>query len=58
MGGERGFDAGKKVKGRKRHIVVDSLSLLLAVTVTGVHLDDGTAAPKVLGKLDVEQLSF
>jgi putative transposase len=52
MGGERGYDAGKKVKGRKRHIVVDSLGLLLAVAVTAAHLDDGTAAPKVLGKLD------
>jgi putative transposase len=31
MGGERGFDGGKLVKGRKRHIWVDSLGLLLAV---------------------------
>jgi putative transposase len=52
MGGERGFDAGKKVKGRKRHIVVDSLGLLLAVAVTSAKVDDGTAAPGVLGKLD------
>ena len=33
-GGVRGFDAGKKVKGRKRHIVVDTMGLLLAVLVT------------------------
>jgi putative transposase len=52
MGGERGYDAGKKVKGRKRHIVVDSLGLLLAVAVTSAKVDDGTAAPQVLGKLD------
>jgi putative transposase len=52
MGGERGYDAGKKVKGRKRHIIVDSLGLLLAVAVTAAHVDDGTAAPQVLGKLD------
>jgi len=51
MGGERGFDAGKKVKGRKRHIVVDSLGLLLAVAVTSAKADDGTAAPLVLGQL-------
>jgi putative transposase len=51
MGGERGYDAGKKVKGRKRHIVVDSLGLLLAVAVTSAKVDDGTAAPQVLGKL-------
>jgi putative transposase len=52
MGGERGFDAGKKVKGRKRPIVVDSLGLLLAVAVTSARVDDGTGAPGVLGKLD------
>jgi transposase len=52
MGGERGYDAGKKVKGRKRHVVVDSLGLLLAVTVTSAKVDDGTGAPAVLGKLD------
>jgi putative transposase len=52
MGGERGYDAGKKVKGRKRHIIVDSLGLLLAVAVTSARVDDGTAAPGVLGKLD------
>jgi putative transposase len=51
MGGERGYDGGKKVKGRKRHIVVDSLGLLLAVAVTAANVDDGTAAPQVLGKL-------
>jgi putative transposase len=52
MGGAAGYDGGKKVKGRKRHIVVDTLGLLLAVTVTAAHLDDGTHAPCVLRKLD------
>jgi putative transposase len=51
MGGQRGYDGGKKVKGRKRHVVVDSLGLLLAVAVTAANVDDGTAAPQVLGKL-------
>ena len=55
MGGERGYDAGKKVKGRKRHIAVDSLGLLLAVAVTAAHVDDGAAAPQVLAKLDAAQ---
>jgi putative transposase len=50
-GEERGFDGGKKVKGRKRHIVVDTMGLLLAVVVTAANLDDGTAAPRVLEKL-------
>lgn len=51
IGGQRGYDAGKKVKGRKRHIVVDSLGLLLAVAVTAASSDDGTAAPEVLAQL-------
>jgi putative transposase len=51
MGGEAGYDGGKKIKGRKRHIVVDTLGLLLAVAVTAANLDDGTHAPRVLGKL-------
>jgi putative transposase len=51
-GGEaRGFDAAKKVKGRKRHIVVDTLGLLLAVAVTAASTDDAAAAPEALGQL-------
>jgi putative transposase len=52
MGGAVGYDGGKKIKGRKRHIVVDTLGLLLAVVVTAANLDDGTYAALVLGKLD------
>jgi putative transposase len=51
IGGEHGYDGGKKVSGRKRHIAVDSLGLLLAVAVTSAACDDGTAAPRVLRKL-------
>jgi putative transposase len=51
MGGEHGYDGGKKVSGRKRHIVVDSLGLLLAVAVTSAALDDGSHAWRVLRKL-------
>src|SRR5947209_332059 len=57
QGGERGYDGGKKITGRKRHIVVDSLGLLLAVAVTAAAADDGTAAPKVLEKLQAEARS-
>jgi putative transposase len=53
IGGVAGYDGGKKIKGRKRHIVVDTLGLLLAVTVTAANLDDGTHASDVLRKLDV-----
>ena len=52
MGGDQGYDGAKKVKGRKRHIVTDTMGLLLAVAVTAANLDDGTHAPAVLGKLD------
>jgi putative transposase len=52
VGGARGYDGNKKINGRKRHIVVDTLGLLLAVAVTAAAADDGTAAPEVLAKLD------
>ncbi len=55
MGGPVGYDGGKKIKGRKRHIVVDTLGLLLAVVVTAANLDDGTHAALVLAKLTAEQ---
>jgi putative transposase len=51
-GGERGYDGNKKIDGRKRHMVVDSLGLLMAVAVTAASADDGAAAPRVLGPLD------
>ena len=41
QGGNTGFDAGKKVKGRKRHLVVDTLGLALAITVTAASVKDG-----------------
>jgi len=56
-GGDRGYDGGKKVSGRKRHLVVDSMGLLLAVLVTAANLDDGSTAPKVLAKLTPEHLT-
>jgi len=50
-GPERGYDGGKKIKGRKRHLLVDTLGLLLAVLMTSAGLDDGVAAPLLLGHL-------
>ena len=55
MGGEVGYDGGKKIKGRKRHLVVDTLGLLLVVAVTAANLDDGTHAPRVLAKLQASK---
>lgn len=48
QGGNTGFDAGKKVKGRKRNLVVDTLGLLLAVTVTAASVQDRDAAASVV----------
>jgi putative transposase len=51
-GGEaRGRDNAKNINGRKRHIIVDSLGLLLAVVVTAADVDDAAAAPAVLQQL-------
>jgi putative transposase len=46
-GAERGFDNGKKVKGRKRHVLVDTLGLLLIVVVTAAALSDQAGARKI-----------
>lgn len=40
MGGPRGYDAGKKIKGRKRHILVDVLGLVLVVLVLAANVQD------------------
>jgi len=56
MGGERGYDGGKKINGRKRHILVDTLGLLLAVVVTQAKLDDAAAAPLLFNDLRPEKL--
>jgi putative transposase len=54
VGGPRGYDGAKQITGRKRHLVVDTLGLLLAVAVTAAHVDDGAGTPGVLGKLSQE----
>lgn len=57
MGGrERGYDGGKQVKGRKRHLLVDTLGLWIVVLSTGAGLDDGVAAPKLLQLIDPKDL--
>lgn len=50
QGGESGFDAGKKVKGRKRNLVVDTMGLLIAVTVTAASVQDRDAAAAVIAQ--------
>jgi putative transposase len=52
MGGpERGYDGGKKIKGRKRHLLVDTLGFLIAIVMTSAGLDDGVAALQVLDQV-------
>jgi len=53
---DRGYDGGKKITGRKRHIIVDTLGLVLVVLVTVASADDGTTAPEVLARLTAEHL--
>jgi len=53
-GDERGYDGGKKVSGRKRHILVDSLGMLLAVVVTSAAVDDAAAAQDLMAQVPSE----
>ena len=46
-----GFDGGKKVTGRKRHLVVDTLGFVLAVRVTAAHGDDRPAAQQLFSTM-------
>lgn len=47
----KGFDAGKKVKGIKRHIIVDTLGMMLAVVVQSASVQDRDGAMEVVGKM-------
>ncbi len=49
--GVRGYDAGKKVNGRKRHIIVDTMGLLLIVLVHAANIQDRDGARQVFEKL-------
>lgn len=49
--GERGYDAAKHMVGRKRHLLVDTLGLILAVVVTTAHVQDRDGAKSVLAIL-------
>jgi putative transposase len=52
--GERGYDAGKKIKGRKRHLAVDSLGLIMGLMVTSAAVQDRAAAkPLIRGLVDL-----
>jgi len=50
-GGIRGFDAGKKINGRKRHIVTDTIGLMFGLVVHGADIQDRDGAPAVLASI-------
>ena len=50
-GGPRGYDAAKKVNGRKRHIAVDTQGLLLGVLVHAASIQDADSAGDLLGRI-------
>jgi putative transposase len=56
-GEERGRDNAKNVDGRKRHIVIDSMGLLLAVLVTAADVDDAQAAKDLFPRLEGQPTS-
>lgn len=56
-GEQRGRDNAKNVNGRKRHIVVDSMGLLLAVLVTAADVDDAAAAAELFPRLEGQPVS-
>ena len=50
-GGERGFDAGKKINGRKRHIIVDTLGLIMALVIHTADIQDQDGAKLAIAAL-------
>ena len=51
-GEQRGRDNAKNVDGRKRHIIIDSMGLLLAVLMTAASADDAAASPVLFARLE------
>ena len=52
LGGVRGDDAGKKIVGRKRHLLVDTDGLILKVRVHAANVQDRDGATLVLDQID------
>jgi len=48
---DKGFDGNKRIRGRKRHIVVDTLGMLMCVVVTAANLHDSVAAEQVIKRM-------
>jgi len=56
-GEERGRDNAKNINGRKRHIIVDSIGLLLAIFITAANVDDAQAATELFSRLEGQPVS-
>ena len=50
-GGVSGYDAGKKIKGRKRHIITDTTGLLVGLSIHGADIQDRDGAPELLNSI-------
>ena len=48
---EKGYDGGKKVQGRKRHIIIDTLGFIMAVVIHNADVQDREGAKLVIGQL-------
>ena len=53
IGGVRGYDAGKRIKGCKRHIVTDTIGLLVGLAVHGANIQDRDGAPELLDPISI-----
>ncbi len=51
MAGDKGYDGGKKVKGRRRHILVDVLGLIIFVSVTAANVQERSEAKNIFNQL-------
>lgn len=54
IGSDVGVDGGKKIKGRKRHIITDTMGLMLGVVITAANVHDGKVGIKVFGKIKMQ----
>ena len=57
QGKTTGYDAGKKIQGRKRHLLVDTSGLLRQVVVTAAHVDDRDGLKQVVTRLKAAGVS-
>ena len=57
-GSERGFDGGKKIKGRKRHLLVDTMGLVILVIVHAANIADVTASRMLLAETNLSQTNI